>query len=90
MFRCDFGVESDVDFAQGEVDLVVNVFQIRLDQELILIVLVSKLVDDSFLVTNGDWELRRVEVEQCFFFEVLQLAQEKQLVDFATNMLILV
>jgi hypothetical protein len=50
----------------------------------------SKLVDDSFLVTNGNWELRRVEVKQSFFFEVLQLAQEEQLVDFAANMLILV
>lgn len=61
-------------FAQGHIDLIVDVFQIRGYQELVLFVLVGELVDELLLVSQSDGELGFVETEDLVILQILQLS----------------
>lgn len=53
VFDIQLRVESHINLIQSQIYFIVNIFQVRDHHELIFLILVGELVDDSLLVSQG-------------------------------------
>ena len=83
-------IQPHIDLTQRHINLPIDLLQVGHYQKLILLVLVRQLIDNPLFVPKGCRNVLDVEVEEGLFFQILEFAQEEELVDPSADVLVLV